>query len=443
MHFDEVKLHFWDYKDFTVQRLTEIFKKFQGSIKKISIGFSAISYACLINLLQLLPNLYEIVIDLSLIGTSPKVEQRLSNLIRLKSVTTRVETATIILELPNNVLSKLIFKSSVCEVAPSKQLIEMIFLNQIFIEELNFNPEKVNSIESLALKKLWLATNHNIESLMQNQQHLTSLFMLGNLNCKELPNLSCLNNLHTLQIRIDNKQIEAAFLCNVNLMKNLKVLIIELSNYDFKLNNISLLSLEMLEMNFQFYNENIVAFLENLPAKCPHLKKLQLRSSTVVIDSHVMSSLLENKNLKNLQLLIAGEAINLRTFTIDIHENLKEICLEYNAQQFERLIKLCPNLEKLSVWMKDLKPLKNILKNKNLTHLRFKSNKQITVISNDLIRIINGYGKNLNYFELRCNGIVVDNNFDSKLKRACEAQFSKIEFSCKDSFLIMRNKKWD
>lgn len=441
--FDEVKLHFWDYKDFTVQRLKEIFINFQSSIRKVTIGFSAISYSCLISLLALLPNINEIVIDISLIGAPVEPKQRLSCLTSLKSFTSRVETSQIIFELPNNILSKLIFKSSVCEAAPPTQLLESIFEKQCKVTELNLNPEKVHSVEILKLKTLWLANNCNVRSLLRSQESLTSLSIFGHLNRDEIVKVCCSEKLRTLHVAVNGSKQNSLFIENLQKLKKLEVLTYSMTNCHIKLDAVFLGFLVKFELNLSNCSCDIEDLIHNLPVSCPCLKHFKLKSLNTIVDVQLFASLLRNKNMTKLELFAASNLNDLQALSIGIQEKLSEVYLGPNIEHFEKFLKFCPNLEKLSICVKDLGCLKDILMIKKLTHLSLTSQSTINVCSNDFFRTLCEFGKKLNYFDCQCSS--VDKSFLSKFRSTFGAQFSKIEFISKDNLnlLVMRNNKWN
>lgn len=424
-----------------MQRLKEIFINFHCSIRKVTIGFSAISYSCLISLLALLANINEIVIDISLIGAPVKPQQRLFCLTSLKSFTSRVETSQIIFELPNNILSKLVFKSSVCEAAPPMQLLESIFAKQFKVTELNLNPEKVHSVEIVELKTLWLANNSNVRSLLRSQESLTSLSIFGHLNRDEIVKVCCSEKLRTLHVAIDGCKQNSLFLENLQKLKKLEVLTYSMTNCHIKLDAVCLGFLVKFELNLSNCSCYIQDLVHNLPVSCPCLKHFKLKSSNMIVDVQLYASLLRNKNMTKLELFVASNLNDLQTLPIGTHVKLAEVHLGPNIEHFEKFLQVCPNLEKLSICVKDFGCLKNILMIRKLTHLSLTSQSPITVCSNDFFRTLCEFGKKLNYFDCQCSS--VDKSFLSKLRTAFDAQFSRIEFISKGNLLIMRNNKWN
>lgn len=124
--FDDVELRLWDYSDFTMQRLIDIFAKF-SNIRTISFRYAALTERDLLTLLSLLPCLEDVTVDVSLIKKSHETLPCIAHLTRVRSFTCKVENAKLIFELPYNILTRLSFTSILREALPSKLLLREIF----------------------------------------------------------------------------------------------------------------------------------------------------------------------------------------------------------------------------------------------------------------------------------------------------------------------------
>jgi hypothetical protein len=442
--YDDVELQLWNYNEFTMHRLSEIFHKFKQSIRKITFKFAAISEPCLIKLLNMLPNLEDITIDVSLINSSMSSQQKLSQLKSIKSFTSKVEAAKIIFELPNDVVTKLSFTSVLKDALPSVELLQDIFDKQRKIEELNFDPEKVDpaSLELLKLKKLRLASSSNSLVILENQQSLTSLSMQEPVTNDEFVKICNFQRLESLSIKVKN--VDPKALIKLNRIQSLKELVLTLDRV-YPVNafcDIALPHLEKLELNFMC-DTNTQAFLENFSTNFPSLKNLKLTFA----DIKAIQSLLLNKNLQSLDInkVTSSDTAELQRCTIK-HENLRELKIGHEFSQYliDLITDCLPNLEKLLLCnnlINDLNTLQNVMVNcKRLTHISVvNQNCHPVLLFNQLITLLKSHGKNLIHFEY---GDIKFACAVEKLKCSFDAQYQFIYSKHEDKRLVMRNGKW-
>lgn len=449
--FDEVEIHIWSCPT-GMMKLEEILRKFQDSIKKITLRFAAIDEYNLMELLALLPNLEEIVIDASLYN-SGGAQQRLTHLRFMRSFTCKVESAKIIFDLPQDVLTKLSFSSVVYESPPSPQLLQSLFEAQRNLKELNFDPAKVGdgfSMNLLDLKHLRLASNHQMVEILKSQKNLIDLNIKKDLTEEEFVEVCGLKQLQVLDIKVGN--VNATLLHKINNLKDLKKLLL-ITNRGYwvtSLCNIELKKLEKLELSFTS-DTNIQIFLEKLPTHFPTLKNLKLTS----VEMKSIPTLLLNKNLESLEI----EELKSLSETNEIqlpetsHEKLKEFKVghEYSEYLLDFITCFMPNVFKLSLrnfFIKDLSTLKHVLGKKRLTHLSiFNRNcrndecKDFTWLMREFVNLMKDQGQSLTYFEFE--NVKLSSWDMQKLNSFLKSQFAFIyyENSCKT--LVLKNGKWN
>lgn len=439
----------WNYNEFTMHRLTAIFLKFKQSIKKIALKYAAINEASLLKILNMLPNLEDITIDVSLINSSMNSQQKLSQLKNVKSFTCKVEAARILFELPNDVVTKLSFTSVLKDSLPSVTLLQDIFDKQRNIEELNFDPEKVDpaSLELLKLKKLRLASSSNSLAILENQQNLKSLNLQEPVTNEEFVKICGFQKLESLSIKVKN--VDPNSLTKLNKVQSLKELTLTLDRV-YSVNafcDIALSKLEKLELNFMC-DTNTQAFIENFPTNFPSLKHLKLTFA----DIKAIESLLQNKNLQSLDInkITSSENAELPPPTIK-HKNLKELKIGHEFSQYliDFISNCLPNLEKLLLCnnlINDMNTLHHVMLScKRLTHISIINQKCHSILLfNQFLQMLKELGSNLVHFEygdvkFACDNILII----EKLKSLFNAQYQFIYSKHEDRRLVMRNGKWE
>lgn len=450
--FEDVKIDSWTYDNFTMHRLKEILTKHQKSLKRIHLGFAVISENHLIELLCLMPNLEEITIDVGLINPSTTSQQRLVQMKHLRSVTCRVESAKIIFELSNNILTKLSFASAICDAPPPASLLKTIFEKQKNIVELNFDPKEADpSLLSLPLlKKLRINSNHHAAGILQHQQHLTSLFIRTRSSKQEfhdICNLKSLQSLETLSISVSHANESLLVLNRLQSLSELNLELIQLDE-PMCLSTISLPLLRKLNVSF-VQNTDLKLLLECFKTNFPNLKQLQLNFDPECSSTKVMPILLENKNLESLGLFNANSNKSSIGSSGDFctklfHENLKELKVGGVNIKFllNQIIYSTPNLEKLyvsSFFDKNVVDFMKIvlMNSRKLTHISVSTLNRHQVQMHEITRMLKDLGKNLSHFEFNYDAKVSE---ISKLQQTFGEQFAFIYKE--DKRIIMRNNKW-
>lgn len=434
----------WDFSDFSVMRLSEIFAKFCKSIRKITFNFTAVSEPDLIRLLNLLPKLEEIAIDVSLCKPSKHPQNRLGSLKNVKSFICKVECSQLILEIPDGVLTTLSFHSSLHDAAPSKQLLQSILGNQKNIEDLNFDPENVDleALKKFKLKKLRLVRNHHAIAILKDQPLLTSLNMQQSLTNDEFFEVTSLGHLSALTV--DVKNIERELLEGLNCMNGLKELAIGINpiTQGQMFNNIELEKLEKLTLTTTT-NSKIEAIFAKLSSNYPNLKHLSVNYAS----TQDMQNFLGIINLNSLTIDMLSQSRVVPTdLILNENENLKTIQVkrgdECHASLLNFITKMSPNIQKLHLnnnFVKDVDTLIEILASCNrLSYLTINNQKQVLEVNAQFVKIIKDQGKNLKHFEI-CK-VKADNTFNlDKLKSFFEVQFENV--TIENGRLILTNCK--
>ena len=438
--FDEVELKLWNYDEFNMHRLAQVFQKFRASLRKITIKFSAINENLLMRLLNMLPELEDITVDISLINPSANSSEKLKQLKNVKNLTCKVEAAKIIFELPNECLKKLSFGSVFKDTIPSQELLEKICEKQKNIEEFNFDPEKFSSsLKFLNLKKLRLASCKNCEAILVNQPNLTHLEMHESVSNRELETICDLNELKSLTVEVETTNTLA--LAKHNCLMKLEELKITLNQVCQlrALKEKKLPCLQKLELNLMF-EENFNLIFENFFQSFPRIKHLKLSH----VDEKTLKALISNISLESLDInkcLIGNKKVELPAA---LNENLKELKICHGFSSFlHEILKALLNLEKLILCedlINDTITLKLILTScKKLTHFALVNQKCASFPFNKIIILLKENGRNLRHFEYHHVKFMSD---VGKFKSSFDAQFQFIYGENENKTLIMRNEKW-
>lgn len=403
--FDEISIHIWSFAEFSVLRLTEIFNKYREEVRKISFSFTVIEEVLLLRLLNFLPNLEEIIMDVSLSNSVDDCQHKLISLVRVRSVTCKVESAPVIFQLPDDVLTSLSFESSLHDSPPSTKLLAEIFKRQKRIKDLNFDPRNVclESLEKLTLSKLRSTNVRQIFGILEQQRKLKTLNLIETVNDKELLQICQLKNLRCLVVDLreikDSNSIKG--LSNLHQLEQLSIYF-DSSNQWLPIAELCLPKLSKLDLIFsskldlQFNRSSILASTNLRHLKFSHC------------DFNSISSILTNEKLEALELgLLENNSHENLMSNRKIHWNLKLLTIENsNVTSHEEVLRMTveslPKLQKLSLGnvVRDDKALKMILMSlKSLTHLSI-SNQIIFNFGNETIKVIKDCGNNLRYLKL-------------------------------------------
>lgn len=435
--FDEISIRIWNFTDFSVLRLIDILKKNRADIRKISFTYTVIDEGLLIKLLNFLPKLEEIALDVSLSGSAKDVQKRLNCLTRVRIVTCRVESAKIIFELSDNILSSLSFNSLLHDSSPSKELLDEIIQRQSEIKDLNFDPSNVDlaSLQALKLKKLRLVSGKQAWKIFQQQREVQALNFLSTSTSKDLIEICQLKLLQSLVV--DVRGIDSSIVENLNDLKKLQELSIK-----FDSNQESLISKfsfpKLLKLDLIYSSKHDLEFEESSLFGSSNLKSLKLAQSNFNLFWKIL-------NYKKLESLIIGTLTNSFDETLkhceSFRNNLKVLQIEnaygISHENFLTIVEALPEIQTISIGngVKDFESLKSILMNcKRLAQVII-SNSRFN-LDLELIKLIKNYGKNLNYFEI---GIIkVEENEGIKIyKKHFESQFEF--YNLEDYKMILKN----
>lgn len=427
-----------------MHRLTEIFGKQRNSVRKIAFGFAAMSEEHLYQLLNLLPNLEEVTIDVSLIKSAQVSTKRLEKLKKIKCLTCRVESAQTVFELSNNVLTKLSFNSVLCDSSPSADLLKAIFEKQKNIEELNFDPTNAALVELPKLKTLRMMKHHNVADILSRQEKLRSLNLEGALRNTEILQASKLDCLQSLTIKFfNNGAVSLACLSGLKNLKELKLSIDKVQTAS-SICKIESKQLESLELHVMCdVNSNLL--LGKLSSNFPRLKHLKLDFICRFIDADAMAHLLKINNLKSLDVRTLKTAREASQFPVIVHQNLKELKVslyaDYSKDFFFFIINSLPNLERFITnnTISDFSLLKTAMVNwKRLTQITFCC--QNPIAPSALFRLLKEHGRKLTHFEFE-HGKALAEPLLAKFLEMFETQFLFIYSLKEGRRIVMRNYK--
>lgn len=439
--FDDVELRLWDYSDFTMQRLIDLFAKF-AHVRTISFKYAALTERDLLTLLSLLPCLEHITVDVSLIKKSHEISPSIAHLSRVRSFTCKVENAKLIFELPCNILTRLSFTSILKDALPSKLLLREIFERQRNIRHLNFDPQKADalSLNLLELRHLRLASNTNaINVLRLQQRNLESLIVLQTID-DELFGEICarLKQLKALTIRAGKLDMIAKLSALASL-RELRLTIEERfparEMLCFRLNHLSELDMSLPEA------ANVRVFVENLRENFPSLRTVKFST----LDVNGLANLLEMSNLRCIhvgKLMTPNDSLIPRFAT---HERLRNLAIGCTCPKTvsQLLSTEFPRLDQLT-----LRHLNNgsldVLKHTLVRHRRLAQisiNTQIchSILLNQFVALVREYGRNLTFLEFG------DLNLSFNVERLSEVfsgQFAFIYADHDGRRLTMRSCKW-
>lgn len=438
--FDDVELRLWDYSEFTMQRLIDIFTKYQR-IRTISFKYAALCEIDLLTLLSLLPCLEDITVDVSLIKKSHDIPPSISHLTRVRSFTCKVENAKLIFELPQNILTRLSFTSILRDSLPSKLLLREIFERQRNIRHLNFDPLKADalSLNLLQLRYLRLASNANALNVLRSQQrNLESLTVQETID-EDLFSEICtkLKELKALTIKAGKLEM----ITKLSLLRRLNELTLTIEErfpdremLCFRLNN-----LQKLELNFP--EAAMKVFVENLRENFPSLRTIVLSS----LDVNEFCCILEMSNLRCIhikKLTISNDESNIPKFSP--HERLRSLTIGCACPKtvFQLLSTNFPSLNQLmlkNLHNGSLDILKHILLNhRKLTQITINTQICHSILLNQFVSLVQEYGRNLTFLEFGD----LDLSFNvEKLTEVFSGLFSYIYTDHKGKRLTMRSCK--
>jgi hypothetical protein len=443
--FDDVELRLWDYSEFTMQRLIEIFTKYQHVIRKISFKYAALSERDLLTLLSMLPCLEEMTIDVSLIKKSHEIPPNISHLTRVRSFTCKVENAKLIFELPQNILTRLSFTSILRDSLPSKLLLREIFERQRNIKHLNFDPQKADalSLNLLQLKYLRIASNANALNVLNSQQRnlesltvqetidedlfveiCTKLSELKALNIKAgklelITKLSLLRRLNELTLTIEERFPHREMLC-------------------FRLNQ-----LKKLDIVFPLNTMNMKIFIENLRENFPSLRIVKLSS----VDVSEFQCLLEMSNLRSIEVTMLSTVNDAQQIIpkFPSHERLLNLTIGCSCPKTinQLLSTHFPSLDQLmlkNINNGSLDILKQALLNhRKLTQISINTQISHSILLNQFVNLVQEYGGKLTFLEF--GDLNLSFNCE-KLEEVFSGQFSNIYTDIDGQRLTMRSCKW-
>lgn len=441
--FDDVELRLWDYSEFTMQRLIEIFTKYQHVIKKIAFKYAAISERDLMTLLSMLPCLEDLTIDVSLIKKSHDIPPSISHLTRVRNFTCKVENAKLIFELPQNILTTLSFTSILRDSLPSKLLLREIFERQRNIKHLNFDPQKADalSLNLLQLRYLRLASNANAMNVLNSQQrNLESLTVQETID-EDLFAEICtkLNELKALNIKAGKLELitKLSLLRRLNEMK----LTIEERFPNREMLCFRLNQLKKLDITFPV-TMNMKTFIENLRENFPSLRFVKLSS----VDVGEFQCLLEMSNLRSIEvtkLSTVNEAQIIPKFPS--HERLLSLTVGCSCPKtiYQLLSTHFPSLDQLmlkNIHNGSLDTLKHALfTQRKLTQISINTQICHTILLNQFVALIQEFGGKLTFLEFGDLSL----NFNcEKLSEVFGGQFSSIYTDHGGQRLTMRSCKW-
>lgn len=438
--FDEISIRIWNFLDFSVIRLVDILNKNQNNIRKVSFAFTVIDEKLLIRLLSLLPKLEVIVLDVSLSNSSNDNQRKLSCLTQVRSVTCKVESAKIIFELADDILTSLSFCSSLHDSPPSTKLLSEIFLRQSRIEDLNVDPLNVDikSLRKLKLGKLRIVNGHHGWRILQEQRELLELKLLANSTTKTFMEICQLKCLKTLIV--DVREIVTNYIRNLNGLNNLEEFSIHFdpTKQQFAVAELSFPKLSSLDLTFSPKFD--LQFNESTLIGSPKLKTFKLARCNF----NLFCKLLENKNLESLAV---GSLTNCFEDIMKnnevVHHKLKALYIEQandiSIKVLKAIVDSLPGVETIAIGnvVKDYEDLRIILTAcKRLTHVTVSNLRNSINVDHELIKLVKGHGKNLMHFEL---GIVkLEANEGLRIYRKhFERQFEF--FQLKDNKIILTN----
>lgn len=454
-NFTEIKVKVWSFSDFNMMRLVEIFTKFCKYVKKITFEFAALDEKLLIKLLNLLPELEDVTVDVSLYSKAEasNFERNLCTLSKIKYFTCNAESAKLILELPDNTLTKLYFISSLHNSPPSQELLRSIFNNQKKIEDLNFDPQNLEpeTMNLNDLKMIRLATNNLLSDILHAHDKITCLITVQQLTNEDFLTICNLNFLQRLCINVTKLDFSVVLeLKNLMALKELTITI-DLLHQGPAFKYLKLSQIEKIKLSCS-ENANIEEILavvaEHLPLNFPKLKHLEMGK----VSAKIFSMLLNNKNLESLQLLEITKSSNNGLNFTPRHDNLNELSVGSvdNAENLVlNLIFSClRNLRKLklgNISFFDLELFKSSFKRcKKLTHLCI-LNANFSIFDANVQQFLKERGKNFEYAELsKLNFFkinVKDVSRSNKIRSIFNCNFSSI---CENGeTIIMSNCKWE
>lgn len=440
--FDDVELRLWDYSEFTMQRLIDIFTKYQR-IRTISFKYAALCESDLLTLLSLLPCLEDVTVDVSLIKKLHDIPPSISHLTRVRSFTCKVENAKLIFELPQNILTRLSFTSILRDSLPSKLLLREIFERQRNIRHLNFDPLKADalSLNLLQLRYLRLASNANALNVLRSQQrNLESLTVQETID-EDLFSEICtkLKELKALTIKAGKLEM----ITKLSLLRRLNELTLTIEErfpdremLCFRLNN-----LKRLELNFP-EAANLKVFVENLRENFPSLQMVVVSS----LDVNEFCRLLEMPNLRSIQvtkLTISNDSPHIPKFSS--HERLRNLTIGCTCPKtvFQLLSTSFPSLNQLmlkNINNGSLDILKHILLNhRRLTQISINTQICHSILLNQFVSLLSEYGRNLTFLEF--GDLNLSFNVE-KLTEVFSGLFSFIYTDHDGRRLTMRSCKW-
>ena len=454
--FPEIKVKVWSFSDFNMMRLSEIFSKFSKDIKKITFEFAAIDEKLLIKLLNLLPELEDITVDVSLyskIVETSNFKRKLCILSKMKHFSCNAESAKLILELPNNTLIKLSFISSLHNLPPSQELLRSVFNSQKKIEDLNFDPQNLEheTMNLKGLKILRLATNNLLPDILNTHDKISCLNTVQPLTDGDFLSISNLKFLQQLCLNVTKLDFFAVLdLKNLTTLKELTINI-DLISQGPTFKDLKLPEIEKIKLSYSEntnIEERIFVIAEHFPLNFPKLKHLEMGK----VSTKILSILLNNTNLESLQLSEISYSTNVRLHLTPKHYNLKELSLgsvDNAKNQVLNLIFSClPNLQKLklgNISFSDVELFKIYIKKcKRLTHLCILS-ANFSIFDVPVQQFLKQHGQSLKYVELSksnySNINVKDVTQSNKVRSLFKCQFSSI---CENGeTVIMSNCKWE
>lgn len=435
-----------------MQRLKEIFSKFDLRIQRFQIFSSLMSTNEMTELLNYVQNVEEIAFyDVELFdGLSEDLE--LEKLRKFKFHLCNVGTARFLLKLQRDVLHFLSIENCILD----KETLRKIFENQRNLAELEFDPYYVDpsSMEQLKLKKMKLMCNRHVAVILRSHKDINSLDLSkAHIGDNEFLEVCKLHQLKSLKLWIDRVSWE--ILENLTQLKSLNALSLNYDRLEVEymrsVGRIQMTQLRQLKIKFprlKILSDNF----SEMSRSFPNLTHLHVSNQSIGVFGVLIESF---KNLETLILGCDSDSPEVVEFPVnDVkHEKLKELCI-YSSHTDQKTLKCSKTIleiiNKLAVGLEKLK-LHNVIslsgfefeeilvEHKSLTHFYILSPDGEFQFDEDFAKVVKENSKQLQYFQSSGAKISIHKKI---LEKDFNKLFSHIQIKPRRCQIILKNCNW-
>lgn len=441
-------------KSHVMQRLHNVFMKFDLKIKRLEIWSSKLRKTEVIKLLNIIPKTEELLfydVEFCSDEDGEIVEDlRLQDLKKLKFHLCNVIIPKIILQIPCDVLKSVSIENCIID----KETLRKIFNQQNNIEELEFDPYYVDpvSMENLKLVKLKLMCNRHVAEIVQDKMQLQSLDLSkAHIGDNEFLKVCNLINLKCLKLWIDRVSWE--ILDNLTKLKNVNELSLNYDRleveYTRKISRIKMEKIQKLKIKFPRLKIAAENFAE-MSLNMMNIKHLHISNQSIGVIGAVL------KNFKNLETFVIGcdsdssEVVEFPVKNIR-HEKLHELCI-YSSYPDQKTLKCTSTILHIINALGNLKRLKlrNVIAvneqqlneiftcHQNLTHFYIVHPNEACQFGKTSAHALTNH--NLKYFKSVGAEISVHKKL---LEKEFRKKFPFVEIKAWKRQIVLRDCKWE